>query len=131
MKKLSFLFTVLLIAMSVSVISCKEDEDISYSATFEIIEPEDGGVFSAADEFHMEVDITGTKALNNAEMLVISHDGDTLFSYQTTTTSDFIMLHEHAFLTVTDTTECHFEVSVWQSDYANRISEEVHFTVNP
>lgn len=121
-------------AMIFTVSSCKEDEVpvVDYDVTFTIVEPEADFVALSGDELHMEVDVQGTKAIGNAEMLLIAAvSGDTLFSYSTTTTSDFLALHEHYIPSVTESTECHFMVSAWESNYADRISEEVHLTINP
>lgn len=119
---------------AISATSCKQDEvpEVTYNVTFTIIEPEADFVAVSGDELHMEVDLQGTKAIGNAEMLLIDEmSGDTLFTYSTTTTSDFLTMHEHYIPSVAMSTMCHFMVSAWESNYADRLTEEVHLTINP
>lgn len=114
--------------------SCKEDvvTPIAYDVTFTIVEPEQDAVFTSGDELHMEVDFEGTKALGNVEMLAINHTtGDTIAHFTATTSETFYMMHEHADLDVTEISNCHFMVSAWETNYADRIMEEVDFTINP
>ena len=55
---------------AITFTACKNDDDPIdepevYDATFTIVEPEDGAVFTSGDELHMEVDFEGTLALGN------------------------------------------------------------------
>ena len=80
----------------------------------------------------MEVDVQGTKAIGNVELLAINlTSGDTIANYYMTSTSDFVMMHEHADLLVTEVADCQFIVSAWETNYADRISETRNFTINP
>lgn len=122
---------------TITFTSCKNDkepidEPVVYDVTFTIVEPEDGAVFTSGDELHMEVDFEGTKALGNVEMLAINHvSGDTIAYFTATTAETFYMMHEHVDLTVAAITECHFIVAAWETNYADRIYEEIDFTINP
>jgi hypothetical protein len=122
---------------AITFTACKNDDDPIdepevYDVTFTIVEPEDGAVFTSGDELHMEVDFEGTLALGNVEILAINHTTDDTIAHITaTTTETFYMIHEHADLSVTEVSECHFIVSAWQTNYADRISEEIDFTINP
>jgi hypothetical protein len=122
---------------AITFTACKNDETpidepVVYDVTFTIIEPEDGAVFTSGDELHMEVDFEGTKALGNVEILAINHTtDDTIAHFTASTTETFYMIHEHVDLSVTEGAECHFIVSAWETNYADRITEEIDFTINP
>jgi|GEM_PF-1740350 len=123
------------ITFAVAFSACNNDEPVEltkYEITFDIVEPEEGAVFTSGDELHMEVDVQGTKAIGNVELLAINlTSGDTIANYYMTSTSDFLMMHEHADLLVTEVADCQFIVSAWETNYADRISETRNFTINP
>ncbi len=130
----NFILLAIVALLAATFTSCKNDapEVIIYDVSFTMIEPEDGAVFASGDELHMEVDFDGTKALGNIEMLAINHNtNDTIAYFTTTTNESFYMYHEHVDLLVTEFTECHFIVSAWETNYADRITEEIDFTINP
>lgn len=110
----------------------KEETPVAYEITFTVVEPEEAMMVLSGEEVHMEVDIDGTKAIGNAEMLVINETtGDTLYSYQTATAESFLQLHEHFDIVVAAAADCMFMVSAWESNYADRVSEHVHFQAMP
>ncbi|MBK7442253.1 MAG: hypothetical protein IPI65_12090 [Bacteroidetes bacterium] len=132
MKNVFVLATAIIFTLTIQ--SCKDDtvEPVVYEVTFTILEPEDGAVFTSGDELHMEVDFEGTKPLGNVEMFAINHLTDDTLAYFTAATSEtFFMMHEHVDLSVTEITECHFIVSAWETNYADRKTEEIDFTINP
>lgn len=118
---------------SMILIACNNDKEIAdYDVVFTIIDPDEGVAYTSGDEFHMEVDFDATKPIMNLEVLVINMtSGDTLYNYQTTTNQDFYMFHEHPILSVGEASVCRFEVSAWETSYANRIWSDVHFNMNP
>lgn len=113
--------------------SCNNDSDKpDYDVIFTIIEPEEGGVYTSGQEFHIEADVEGTLPIENIEMILHNMTtGDTLWYYSTTTSQDFYAFHDHPILAVAGASECHFEISAWQYAYADRITKEVHFEINP
>ncbi len=116
-----------------TLVSCNNDnEQPDYGVIFTIVEPEEGGMYTSGGEFHIEVDIEGTLPIGNIEMLVHNMTtGDTMWYYSTTTSQDYFTYHDHPILAVVNPSMCHFEVSAWESSYDNRITEEVHFEINP
>lgn len=114
-------------------LSCNDDEDQpEYDVIFNIIEPEEGVVYASGEEFHIEVDIEGTLPIGNIEMLLHNMTtGDTMWYYSTTTSQDYFAYHDHPILAVVNPSMCHFEVSAWEISYENRITQDVHFEINP
>lgn len=116
--------------------SCKEDnkDDLTvYDVVISILEPEEGAVFATGEELHMEVDFDGTKALGNYEVLALNTtSGDTIAHFTGTSTELFLAFHEHhEDLLVTAVSNCTLTASAWETNYADRISESVNFTINP
>lgn len=113
--------------------ACDKEDDTpevtAYDVTFTIIEPADDSHAMIGTELHMEVDLEGTKAINNIELLFINAAGDTVVNYQTTTTETFFNVHEHYDVEASDAGDCHMQISAWESNYDDRITEEVHVHV--
>lgn len=127
MKKV-LLFTALI---GMLMMSCKKDEEtpVVYDITFTVIEPAADEELMVGSELHMEVDIEGTKAIGNVELLVMNGAGDTVVNFQTSTTETFLNVHEHYDIVAGDVGDCHMQISAWESNYADRKTQEVHFHV--
>ena len=112
--------------------ACNDDpepEPIEYDVTFTVIEPESDSHAMIGTELHMEVDLEGTKAIGSIELLFINAAGDTVVNYQTSTTETFFNVHEHYDVVASDAGDCHMQISAWETNYAEKITEEVHVHV--
>lgn len=106
-----------------------EPETTVYDVTFTVVEPEDDSHVMIGTELHMEVDLEGTKAIGNIELLFINAAGDTVVNYQTSTTETFFNVHEHYDVVASDAGDGHVQISAWESNYADRKTEEIHVHV--
>ncbi|MFI5172885.1 MAG: hypothetical protein ACHQFW_10870 [Chitinophagales bacterium] len=112
--------------------SCKNNEIPDYDIDFTFVEPASGLVLNSGDELHMEIDVQGTAPINNIEVLVINTtSGDTIGNFPVSTNEQFYPFHEHLVVTAGVTSACKVVANAWASNYAERITKEVPFTINP
>ena len=73
---------------------------------------------------------TADKALNIVYTLTVSvaRTANTVVS-QTSTTETFFNVHEHYDIEASDAGDCHMQISAWETNYAEKITEEVHVHV--
>lgn len=132
----NFLILPILTIVFVFTTSCSDDDKetfVDYDVTIAILEPEEDAVFATGEELHMEVDFDANKALGNYEVLALNlTSGDTIAHFTGTSTELFLAFHEHQEdLLVTAVSNCTLTASAWETNYADRISESVNFTINP
>lgn len=131
MKK-NILLTSVIALITVFTFSCKNKEVPVYDIDFMFIEPTAAQVYSSGSEVHLEIDVQGTAPLNNLEVLVINLTAnDTIQNYDVTTNDQFYEFHEHLIITVGVPSSFKVLANGWEGNYANRVSKEVLFTVNP
>jgi hypothetical protein len=117
--------------------SCKEDDtadDAAYLVTITIIEPVEHDVYTSGDELHMEVDFERAGVIHFVEILALNEtSGDTIYYSGAihADASDYYGFHEHVDVFVSGASDCKLVASTWEHDPLEKISEEVHFTVNP
>ncbi len=134
MKFFSIAFTATIFCF---VCSCAKD-DTPDGGTYDIhitfIEPGEGEDFFNGDELHMEIDFERSGTIHYLDVLALNNTtGDTIFysGIIHADVNDFYAFHEHQALSVVSSAECKIVASSWEHDPVDKISEEIHFTVNP
>jgi len=121
--------------MMLCVTSCEEEPiDEFYNVTITFIEPAEGETFNSGDELHMEIDFEREGIIRFVEVLALNEtSGDTIFysGQVDVATENYYAFHEHVDLLVAATSNCKVVASTWEDNPMERISEEVHITVNP
>ena len=131
------LLPVLFVCTMMSMSSCKEDDlpiDAPYDINITFIEPGESEIFTSGDELHMEIDFERTGTIHYIDVLAMNETtGDTIY-YSGEIHADaenFYSFHEHQDLSIAVLSNCKVVASSWEHDPIDKISEEIHFTVNP